>query len=144
MTLIEYVKEQFKFGPELFRDQIMQTNDKGITITRNTERLRKMSLGLVSCNTPEEWYSICRLVCVPGTIIEPYTDEWKSLFDDYTLLARNNLTLQLLQERREKSARTLLDILARRDKQHWAEDKKTLEVSAGKEEKTITFKFEGI
>lgn len=144
MTLLEYVKNEFKHGPELFRDQIIQTNDKGVSITRNTERLRKMSLGIVSCNNAEEWYNLVRQVCVPGTIIEPYNEEWNKLYEDYTLLVRNSLTLQLLQERRERSAKTLLDILARRDKSHWSEDKKSLEVSTGNETKTITFKFEGI
>ena len=145
MNLLEWTKDQFKNGPELFRDQIIITNDKGATITRNTERLRKMSLGLISCNTSEEWYNICRLVCEPGTIIESYTDDWKKLYEDYNLLVRNNLTLQLLQERREKSAKTLLEILERRDKSHWGADSKSIEVSSkNNNENVITVKFAGV
>ena len=144
MELIEYVKNEFKQGPELFRDEIHITNKKGVTITRNTERLRRMSLGLVSCNDATEWYNLCRQVCEPGTIIKEYTEDWKTLFDDYSILVRNQLTLQLLQERREKSAKTLLDILSRRDKQHWAEDKgtKTTTATINKESNDIVVKFE--
>lgn len=143
MKLLDYVKDEFKNGPELFRNEI-EIVRKGTTIKRNTERLRKMSLGLVSCNDSNEWYSLCRQVCPAGTIIEEYTDDWKPLFDDLVILVQNQLTLQLLQERREKSAKTLLDILARRDKQHWGEDKGTKTAEIKKGDETITFKFEGI
>lgn len=143
MELIEYVKDEFKNGPELFRDEI-EIVKKGTTIRRNTERLRRMSLGLVSCNSAEEWYNLCRQVCAPGTIIKDYTDDWKILFDDYSILVRNQLTLQLLQERREKSAKTLLDILSRRDKSHWAEDKGTKSAEIKKGDETYKFIFEGM
>lgn len=123
MKLIDYVKDQFKDGPELFVDEKIITNNKGVTITRNTERLRKMSIGLVSCNNSKEWYNLCRQVCEPGTVIEDYTDEWNQLYDDYLVLVRNTLTMRLIQERRDKGAKTLLDILTRRDREHWAEQK---------------------
>lgn len=143
MKLLEYVKDQFKNGPELFRDEIIIAKDNAI-VKRNTQRLRQMSLGLISCNCPNEWYNLCRQICESGTIIEEYNDEWVKLFDDYTILVRNQLTLQLLQERREKSAKTLLDILSRRDKDHWAEDKATKTAEIKKGDETIKFIFEGM
>lgn len=143
MKLLDYVKDQFKNGPELFRDEITIAKDNAI-VKRNTQRLRRMSLGLISCNNSNEWYNLCRQVCEPGTIIEDFTDEWTYLFNDYTILVRNQLTLQLLQERREKSAKTLLDILSRRDKEHWADEKTTKSAEIKKGEETIKFIFEGM
>lgn len=144
MKLYEYVKDLFKDGPELWQDEKYITNSKGIQIKRDTKRLRDMSLGLVSSSNAEEWYRICRLNCVPGTIIEDYNDGWIELFNDNVALVRNELTKMLLRERGNKSAKTLFDILERRDKLHWGkEDSKVAEIKKADGE-TITFRFENV
>lgn len=143
MTLYEWTKDTLKNGPELFRTEVISTNDKGVMIKRDTTRLREISLGIISSNTPEEWYRICRLNCPVGTTIEDYSEDWIELYNDTLALVRNSLTKSLLQERASKSAQTLLDILARRDKDHWQkESTKTAEIKKGDE--VITFKFDGI
>lgn len=144
MKLYEYVKDLFKDGPELWQDEKYITNSKGVQIKRDTKRLRDMSLGLVSSSNAEEWYRICRLNCVPGTIIEDYDDSWVELFNDNVALVRNELTKMLLRERGNKSAKTLFDILERRDKLHWGkEDSKVAEIKKADGE-TITFRFENV
>lgn len=143
MALFDWVKDLLKNGPELFRTEVVQTNDKGVIIKRDTTRLREISLGIISSNNAEEWYRICRLNCPVGTTIEDYTDDWIDLYNDTLALVRNSLTKSLLQERASKSAQTLLSILERRDKEHWQKDTtKTAEIKKGDE--VITFKFEGI
>jgi len=144
MKLYDYVKDLFKNGPELWQDEKYITNSKGIQIKRDTKRLRDMSLGLVSSSNAEEWYRICRLNCVPGIIIEDYNDSWVELFNDNVALVRNELTKMLLRERGNKSAKTLFDILERRDKMHWGkEDSKVAEIKKADGE-TITFRFENV
>ena len=87
MTLYEWVKDLFKDGVELFSDELLITNDKGITIKRNTKLLRELSLGIISSNDSKEWYRICRLNSPVGTIIEDYNEsEWSELYDDITSL----------------------------------------------------------
>ena len=144
MTLLDYVKDTFKDGPELWQDEKYITNAQGVTIKRDVKRLREMSLGLLSSSSAEEWYRICRLNCPPGTIIEDYIDEWIELFNDQLSLARNELTKMLLKERANKSAKTLFDILERRDRTHWAkEESKTAEIKKSDGE-TITFRFTNV
>lgn len=126
MNLYDWVKDALKDGVELW------SNDKLVngTIKRDTRRLREICLGVISSNTAEEWYRICRLNAPVGTIITPYIDVWEDLFDDTTALVRNELTKCLLKERAAKSAQTLLGILERRDKQHWSKEQKETKVSA--------------
>lgn len=124
MKLIEWTKEQFKDGIELFSDTKTIVK-KGITLNRDVTRLRKCSIGLISAATAEDWYNICRLNCEPGTIIEPFDDEWKVLYKDMLLLAKATLTETLIDERNCKSAKTLLDILERRSRDEWNKDKVT-------------------
>lgn len=143
MTLLEWTKDALKNGPELFRTEVVQTNDKGVVIKRDTTRLREISLGVISSNSAEEWYRICRLNCPVGTTIEDYSEDWIELYTDTLALVRNSLTKSLLQERSSKSAATLLSILERRDKDHWQKDTtKTAEIKDG--ERIVTFKFDGI
>ena len=49
-TLYDWTKEEIKNGPELLDDEIFVKSSKGITIRRDTRRLREISLGCVSSN----------------------------------------------------------------------------------------------
>ena len=145
MTLLEWVKKELENGIELWNDEKYITNSKGITVKRDVHRNRNICLGIISSNSPEEWYRIVRLNCPPGTIINEYNEEeWSELYLDQLSIIRNELVKLLLVERANKSAKTLLDILERRDQEHWMQktQTKTAEVKTGNE--TITFRFEGI
>ena len=124
MTLIEWVKQLLEHGVELFADEKEIQSKNGAVLNRDCRKLREVSLGVISTSNAEEWYRICRLNCPAGTVIEPYHESiWTDLFNDTTALVRNALTKSLVDERSAKSASTLLSILSRRDKDHWAEDK---------------------
>ena len=129
MNIYEWTKDQIKDGIELWNDEIEYVNAKGAHLKRNTKRLREICLGVISSNSPEEWYTICRLNAPMGTICEGYiADLWEPLFNDVTALVRNALTKALLEERAAKSAGTLLNILSKRDKGHWSDDTKEKKV----------------
>lgn len=129
MTLLEWVKKELDNGVEVFRDEVIITAKNGSVIKRNTKSLREISLGVISTSNAEEWYRICRLNCPAGTVIEPYIPSvWEDLYNDTTALVRNALTKSLVDERSAKSASTLLSILSRRDKEHWAEQSKEKKV----------------
>ena len=129
MNLLEWTKNIFKDGVELFEDERLITKN-GTTIKRDCKRLKACSIGLISTNTAEEWYNICRLNCEPGTIIEPFDERWNSLYNDNLALVKLKLTQSLLEERFSKSAKTLLDILERRSKTEWAKDTKQTSIKA--------------
>lgn len=144
-TLYEWVKKEIEQGPELLNDEIVITNKKGVAIKRDTKRLREISLGVISSNNAREFYNICRLSCIPGTVIEEYDEtKWVELYNDMTAMVRNKLTRMLLDERFNKSAKVLMDILSKRDKDHWAEDKTTKSAEIKKGDETIKFVFEGM
>ena len=124
MTLVEWVKKELSNGVELFADEKEIQSKNGAVLNRDCRKLREVSLGVISTSNAEEWYRICRLNAAVGTVIEPYIDTvWEELYNDTTALVRNALTKSLVDERSAKSASTLLSILSRRDKEHWAEDK---------------------
>lgn len=126
MTLLQWVKDIFKSREvELFEDVKVITKN-GLTVQRDVSKLHELSLGIVSSNTSEEWYRVCRLHCPVGTIIEDYEARaWEELYNDISSLVRNALVKTLLKERFAKSAKTLLDLMERRDKSHFAKNEDT-------------------
>ena len=143
MTLFEWVKDVFKNNEvELFSDEkIIIAN--GMTIHRDVKILHNLSLGIVAANNAEEWYRCCRLHCPVGTIIEDFDPAvWNELFEDVSSLVRNSLIKTLLNERFAKSAKTLLDLMERRDKAHFAkEDQKiSAKVTSG-EQQNLSLEF---
>lgn len=143
MTLLEYVKDVFKNREtELFDDEKIIIKN-GMTIHRDVKILHDLSLGIVAANNAEEWYRCCRLHCPVGTIIEDFDPAvWNDLFDDVSTLVRNALVKTLLKERFAKSAKTLLDLMERRDKAHFAkEDQKiSAKVTSG-EQQNLSLEF---
>ena len=143
MTLLEWVKDIFKNKEvELFEDEktIVKNN---MTIHRDVKILHDLSLGIVTANDASEWYRCCRLHCPVGTIIEDFDPAvWNELFYDVSSLVRNALVKTLLKERFAKSAKTLLDLMERRDKAHFAkEDQKiSAKVTSG-EQKNLSLEF---
>lgn len=143
MTLLEWVKDVFKNNEvELFEDEKTIIKN-GMTISRNVKNVHDLSLGIVTANDASEWYRCCRLHCPVGTIIEDFDPVvWNELFDDVSTLVRNALVKTLLKERFAKSAKTLLDLMERRDKAHFAkEDQKiSAKVSSG-DKQNVSLEF---
>lgn len=143
MTLLEWVKDVFKNNEvELFEDEKTIIKN-GMTISRNVKNVHELSLGIVTANDASEWYRCCRLHCPVGTIIEDFDHVvWNELFDDVSSLVRNALVKTLLKERFAKSAKTLLDLMERRDKAHFAkEDQKiSAKVSSG-DKQNVSLEF---
>lgn len=143
MTLLEWVKDIFKNNEvELFEDEKTIVKN-GMTISRNVKNVHDLSLGIVTANNASEWYRCCRLHCPVGTIIEDFEPAvWNELFDDVSSLVRNALVKTLLKERFAKSAKTLLDLMERRDKAHFAkEDQKiSAKVSSG-DKQNVSLEF---
>lgn len=142
-TLITWVKDIFKNKEvELFSDEKIIIVD-GMTIHRDVKILHNLSLGIVAANNAKEWYRCCKLYCPVGTIIEEFNEsEWNELFEDVSSLVRNSLIKTLLNERFAKSAKTLLDLMERRDKAHFAkEDQKiSAKVTSG-DQQNLSLEF---
>lgn len=101
------------------------------------ERNRRISLSLISCETPEEFYNVCRQLCPPGTIIDEYESiktQCEELFTNKVQLAKIELFRGLLDAQNSKKAELLLKVLERRDRSRWAESQKQLKIEQKKTE----------
>lgn len=149
MKLVEFAKKLFNKGPELWSDTVEEEDTRfKAKIKRDTAKLRRCSLGLVSCDSAMDWYYIIRREAPASTSLEPYEEdkeEWDRLFNEVRILVRADLTQTLLTERNQRSAKTLLDVMERRDADRWSTQQKKLEVSApGNPGGEIKVTFNGI
>ena len=81
-----------------------------------------LTIGLISTSNKEEFKELCFNYLPVGTIIDEIDDDW---YKRKVLLVRNILTEKLLTDKRAKH---YLDILERRDKEHWQDTSKSKEV----------------
>lgn len=81
-----------------------------------------LTIGLISTSNKEEFKELCFNYLPVGTIIDEIDDGW---YKRKVLLVRNILTEKLLTDKRAKH---YLDILERRDKEHWQDTSKSKEV----------------
>lgn len=143
--LLHWVREQVKAGPVLWADRIAVVDpESGATVMRDVRRLRELSLGVISCNDAKEWSRIARHCCPVGTILEDYNEaRWANVYEDFKALVHNELTKSMLTEENASKAKLLLEVLERRDKEHWNKDTgKKVEVTNNPETKTTSITFQ--
>lgn len=112
MTLTEWLDKTFK---HVTIDETIGT----LTVPKINIAL---TIGLISTSNKEEFKDLCFNYLPVGTIIDEIDDDW---YKRKVLLVRNILTEKLLTDKRAKH---YLDILERRDKEHWQDTSKSKEV----------------
>lgn len=117
MTLQDYLNNNFK---HITLDTMIK-NPNGSIITVPQVNV-DLTIGIISTNNKEEFAKLAFHYAPAGTIIEPLDDDW---YETRVLLVRNLLTSKLLKDQR---ARHYLDILSRRDKEHWQDTSKQKEL----------------
>ena len=117
MTLQDYLNNNFKHIT--LDTMIKNANGSVITVPQLNVDL---TIGIISTNNKEEFAKLAFHYAPAGTIIEPLDDDW---YETRVLLVRNLLTSKLLKDQR---ARHYLDILSRRDKDHWQDTSKQKEL----------------
>lgn len=128
MTLQEFLDNNFT---HITLDTLVLSNGS----TLNVPRLNvDLTIGLISTNNIEEFTKLATHYAPLGTIIEPLNETW---YETKVLLVRNMLTEKLLKDQR---ARHYLDILERRDREHWDSNKqqKQVKVESKKQDLNIT------
>ena len=113
MTLQTWLEDNYKHIT--LDTMIMNPNGSIITVPKINVDL---TIGLISTNNKDEFSKIAFHYAPIGTIIEPLDEDW---YQTHLLLVRNLLTEKLLKDQR---ARHYLDILARRDADHWQDTSK--------------------
>lgn len=116
MTLQDFLNNNFK---HITLDPVINTGSSILTVPKLNVDL---TIGLISTNNAEEFAKLAFHYAPVGTIIEPLDDDW---YETHILLVRNLLTEKLLKDSRAKH---YLDILQRRDKEHWQDDSKNKQV----------------
>lgn len=117
MTLQDWLKQNF--AHVTLDTMIMGANGTLLSVPKLNVDL---TIGIISTNNKEEFAKLAFHYAPLGTIIEPLEDDW---YETRVLLVRNLLTEKLLKDQR---ARHYLDILSRRDKEHWQDTSKQKEV----------------
>ena len=147
IDILKWTIDTVKNGPELWNDYKMVADpESGATVRKDCRKLRELSLGIIGCNDSHEFYRIARHHAPAGIVLEEYdADRWFHTFEDFRALVRTELTKALLTEDNNKKAKLLLDVLERRDAEHYAKKDSGKQVSVTQtdsENKTtsITFK----
>ena len=96
-----------------------------------------LTYGLLSTETKEEFKKLVFHLAPVGIIVDDISDEF---YEGKILLVRNMLTKMLMEEPNHKLADRFLNILERRDKNHWGKDQKQLKVEQ-KEDNRLNITF---
>lgn len=86
-----------------------------------------LTYGLLSTEDKKEFQKLVFHLAPAGVIVDTISDDF---YEGKILLLRNKLTKMLMEEPNHKLADRFLNILERRDKNHWAKDKKVTEIKA--------------
>lgn len=97
-----------------------------------------LTYGLLSTETKEEFKKLVFHLAPVGIIVDDISDEF---YEGKILLVRNMLTKMLMEEPNHKLADRFLNILERRDKNHWGKEQKQLKVEQ-KEDKNLSITFD--
>lgn len=125
------------------RSEWLKDNFKHVTFTESVGTLRvpkvntDLTYGLLSTEDKDEFAKLVFHYMPAGTIVDDIPDEF---YEGKILLLRNMLTRMLMEEPNNRMAERYLNILERRDKNHWGKDQKTLKVEQ-KEDKSFTVEF---
>jgi hypothetical protein len=87
----------------------------------------ELTYGLLSTEDKKEFQKLVFHLAPAGVIVDTISDDF---YEGKILLLRNKLTKMLMEEPNHKLADRFLNILERRDKNHWAKDKKVTEIKA--------------
>lgn len=111
----------------------LEQNFKHVTFEENIGNLKvpkinvELTYGLLSTETKEEFQKLVFHLAPVGVIIDSISTDF---YEGKLLLLRNMLTRMVMEEPNHKMADRFLNVLERRDKNHWAKDKKVTEIKA--------------
>lgn len=134
MNLDKWVKNNFT-RIQIFNN--IQLNN-GMQVSNKLNR--DLTLGLLSTDNVEEWRDLCFLYAPVGTI---KTDIPEDYYAGRLLLLRNELIKLLFDTDNRTLAEKYIKILEKRDKNHWADQNKTVStsVTASTKEQTLNITF---
>ena len=137
MNLDKWVKNNFT------RIQIFNNVELKNGMKVSNKLNRDLTLGLLSTDNVAEWRDLCFLYASIGTI---KTDISEDYYADRLLLLRNELTKLLFDTDNRTLAEKYIKILEKRDKNHWADQNKTVanvgtSVTASTKDQTLNITF---
>ena len=137
MNLDKWVKNNFT------RIQIFNNVELKNGMKVSNKLNRDLTLGLLSTDNVAEWRDLCFLYAPVGTI---KTDISEDYYADRLLLLRNELTKLLFDTDNRTLAEKYIKILEKRDKNHWADQNKTVAnvgttVTASTKDQTLNITF---
>lgn len=131
MTLSEWLTNTWK---HVTLDTVITKNGSTLNVPEINQDL---TMGLLSTSNIVEFKKLVFHFAPVGTVIDDIPEEY---YEGQILKLRQLLTKELMLATQPKVIQKYLEILDRRDREHWGKDQKTLKVEQ-KEDKSLTVEF---
>lgn len=125
------------------RNEWIKQNFTHVTFDETVGNLRvpkinvELTYGLLSTEDYNEFQKLVFHLMPAGTVVDDIDQEF---YEGKVLLLRNMLTRMLMEEPNNKMAERYLNVLERRDKNHWGKEQKQLKVEQNADRNlSITF-----
>lgn len=125
------------------RNEWIKQNFTHVTFDETVGNLRvpkinvELTYGLLSTEDYDEFQKLVFHLMPAGTVVDDIDQEF---YEGKVLLLRNMLTRMLMEEPNNKMAERYLNVLERRDKNHWGKEQKQLKVEQNADRNlSITF-----
>lgn len=125
------------------RNEWIKQNFTHVTFDETVGNLRvpkinvELTYGLLSTEDYNEFQKLVFHLMPAGTVVDNIDQEF---YEGKVLLLRNMLTRMLMEEPNNKMAERYLNVLERRDKNHWGKEQKQLKVEQNADHNlSITF-----
>ena len=131
MTLSEWLTNTWK---HVTLDTVITKNGSTLNVPEINQDL---TMGLLSTSNILEFKKLVFHFAPVGTVIDDIPEDY---YEGQILKLRQLLTKELMLATQPKVIQKYLEILDRRDREHWGKDQKTLKVEQ-KEDKSLTVEF---
>nr|DAW67902.1 MAG TPA: hypothetical protein [Caudoviricetes sp.] len=145
MELNEWLQTHFKsieLSDEPIESTVTAANGAVVNTIRKPDQLCvDLTYALLATDTPDEFKKAVFTYLPVGTIIEDIDRDW---YDSKLLQLRQTLTRMLMNEKSRHLADRYLKILERRDRDHWRDSSKSMNISAKTQDTNIQITFSDV
>lgn len=144
-TLNEWLQTHFtsvELSDEPIESTVTASNGAIVKTVRKPDTLCvNLTYALLATDTPDEFKKAIFAYLPVGTIIEDIDQDW---YEGKLLQLRQTLTKMLMNEKSRHLADRYLKILERRDRDHWRDTSKSMQVNAKTADTNIQITFSDV
>lgn len=141
----EWLQQHFtsiELSDEPIETQTTASNGAVVKTIRKPDKLCvNLTYALLATDTKDEFKKAVFSYLPVGTVIEDIDQDW---YDTKLLQLRQTLTKMLMNEKSRQLADRYLKILERRDREHWRDSSKSMNISAKTADTNIHITFSDV